>query len=86
MREAMLTTIDNPFDPFDQFDEWLQYDETMGYRTCALLDSQSVVSHEMTDRDTAIAIEEAIDEILNDDAFGIHVKVVRDIPDPEVDD
>ena len=30
-KECMLTTIDNPFDPFEQFDEWLMFDKQKGY-------------------------------------------------------
>jgi len=37
MQEAMLTTIDNPFNPFTQFDEWKDFDETQGYYTCPYL-------------------------------------------------
>ena len=33
----MLTTIDNPFNPFDQFDEWFAYDVSKGYHTCSYL-------------------------------------------------
>ena len=36
--EYMLTTVDNPFDPFTRFDEWLEYDTHMGYNTAAFLD------------------------------------------------
>ena len=34
---SMLTTIDNPFDPFTQFDDWLRFDEEKGYHTCQFL-------------------------------------------------
>ena len=37
MREVMLTTVDNPFDPFDNFDEWYKIDMQFGYNTCGLL-------------------------------------------------
>lgn len=35
--ECMLTTADNPFDPFDDFDSWFQYDSEKGYGTCNYL-------------------------------------------------
>ena len=34
-KAVWITTVDNPFDPFSQFDRWLNYDEQMGYKTCA---------------------------------------------------
>lgn len=36
--QTLLTTVDNPFDPFTQFNEWYVYDCDKGYNTCALLD------------------------------------------------
>lgn len=35
--EYMLTTIDNPYNPFTQFEEWFNFDESKGYCTCAYL-------------------------------------------------
>ena len=32
--ETMLTTFDNPFDPFDNFDEGFRFDCEQGYYTC----------------------------------------------------
>ena len=37
MDAVMLTTIDNPYDPFSQFDDWLAFDEGKGYFTCEYL-------------------------------------------------
>ena len=37
MIESMLTTTDNPFDPFIQFDEWYAFDESKGYHSLSYL-------------------------------------------------
>lgn len=37
MRVCMLTTLDNPFNPFDNFEEWYKIDMQFNYNTCALL-------------------------------------------------
>ena len=35
--EVMLTTFDNPFDPFDEFIPWFLFDVEKGYYTCSRL-------------------------------------------------
>lgn len=75
--EYMLTTVDNPFDPFDQFDEWLAYDSSLGYNTPGYLAAIASPSDELSDLDLRIAIQDAIDEIVEENVFGIHRKVRR---------
>ena len=36
-KQVMLTTIDNPFDPFEQFDSWFLFDGEKGYNSCDYL-------------------------------------------------
>ena len=33
----MLTTEDNPFNPFTHYDEWYNWDISNGYNTCGLI-------------------------------------------------
>ena len=35
--ECMLTTFDNPFNPFEQFVQWRLFDIEKGYYTCEYL-------------------------------------------------
>ena len=35
--DTILTTYDNPFNPFDNYDEWLRWDSEQGYNTPELL-------------------------------------------------
>lgn len=37
MDEYMLTTSDNPIDPFDDFEAWFKMDLILGHNTCGLL-------------------------------------------------
>ena len=62
--ELMLTTVDNPYDPFDEWDNWLAFDEQMGYHTCALLGRLALTSNELSDEENLLAINHAIDDIL----------------------
>ena len=76
MKAIMLTTIDNPFDPFTQFDEWKAFDEQKGYFTCAYLARIVKTSDELSEADEDLAIEQAIDEIVRLNILGIYRKVV----------
>lgn len=73
--ESMLTTVDNPYDPFTQFDEWYAYDESKGYHTTSLLARITRTSHELSEPDQSLAIEQAIDEIVFENVSGMHRKV-----------
>lgn len=75
--EYMLTTVDNPFDPFTQFDEWLEYDIAMGYNTSSFLDRISNVSNDLSLPDQALAVQQAIDEIVEENVSGMWRKVAR---------
>ena len=75
--EVMLTTDDNPYDPFDQFDDWFRYDEQAGYHTCSYLGRIARFSDEMSDEETLAEQERAIDEILRYDFANIYRKVKR---------
>lgn len=74
---SMLTTIDNPFDPFTQFDEWLAFDEQKGYKTCEYLGRIAKTSSELSDLDQKQEVEKAIDEIIELDVLGIYKKVTK---------
>lgn len=64
---CMLTTFDNPYDPFEQFENWFAFDTEKGYDSCAYLARVAHVSSELTDEENNAIIEEAIDEILKYD-------------------
>jgi hypothetical protein len=75
--EYMLTTVDNPFDPFSQFDEWLAYDTKMGYHSASFLDRIAKVSSDLSAPDQEKAIQDAIEEIVNENVLGVWKKVAR---------
>lgn len=77
MSDVMLTTTDNPYDPFTRFDEWYQFDEASGYHTCGLLARIAITSSELSEADQDIAIETAMDEIIEEKALGPYKKAFR---------
>lgn len=75
--ECMLTTFDNPFDPFEQFTSWFLFDVEKGYNTCAYLARIAKPSDELTDQENDSEIERAIDEIIKYDFLNVYKKVRR---------
>lgn len=75
MAESMLTTVDNPFNPFTEFSEWYAFDVASGYHTNGLLARIAKVSHELSEADREQAIDQAIDEIVRENVSGVHRKV-----------
>lgn len=71
--KCALTTIDNPYDPFDQFTEWMLYDEEKGYHSTSYLGRIARTSDEENDKE----IERAIDEIIKYDFRNIYKKVKK---------
>ena len=75
MAMHMLTTVDNPYNPFTHFNEWRVYDESHDYYSMSFLARIVKTSDELSDADQALAIEQAIDEIVEENVLGIYQKV-----------
>lgn len=72
---SRLTTTDNPFNPFTEFKQWMAWDMRAGYNTSDYLARVVVTSDELSDADQDAAIEQAIDEILEENVLGIYKRV-----------
>ena len=72
----MLTTIDNPNNPFTHFNEWRAYDEAHGYYTMSFLARIVKTSEVLSDADQSLAIQQAIDEIVEENVLGLYTKAV----------
>lgn len=77
MADYRLTTIDNPFDPFEEFNDWFLFDIEKGYNSCDLLARFASTSSEMTDEENEEENERAINEILNIDPTGLYIRVEK---------
>ena len=71
----MLTTYDNPFNPFEQFSSWFLFDVEKGYNTCSYLARIAKLSDEMSQQEEDEEVERAIDEIIKYDFMNIYKKV-----------
>lgn len=77
-RQAMLTTTDNPFDPFTDYWNWLDYDNVvLGHCSLDYLARIAKTSDELTEEENEAEIERAIDEIVRYDVTNLYKKVVR---------
>lgn len=76
--ESMLTTNDNPYNPFDEFALWLLFDKQKGYNTCEYLARIVQLSDDLSEKEVDDAIERGMDEIIKYDPFGIYMKVTRE--------
>jgi hypothetical protein len=72
---VMLTTTDNPYNPFVQWDLWRSYDEGQGYYTCPYLARVAKTSDDLSETDQEQAILEAIDSIIATNILGTYIKV-----------
>lgn len=75
--EVMLTTFDNPYDPFEEFVPWFMFDISKGYYTCSLLARIARSSEEFTTVEEKAETERAIDAIIDNDFLNIYKKVTR---------
>jgi hypothetical protein len=74
---CMLTTFDNPYDPFEQFTSWFLFDVEKGYDSCAYLGRIARTSDQLSDEENNLEVERAIDEIIKYDFRNIYKKVTR---------
>lgn len=76
--ECMLTTFDNPYNPFDDFTSWFMFDAVeKGYNSCAYLARIAKLSDDMSEVEEDNEVERAIDEIIKYDPFNMYKKVKR---------
>lgn len=87
--EAMLTTTDNEWDPFDNFSEWFSRDMQLanqqGRRSCCgYLAIIAANSEDVSENEYNQVINDAIDEIVELDLSGTFKKVTREPKDEVV--
>ena len=77
MARVMLTTFDNPYDPFKNFIDWFMYDSEKGYNSCGFVGREARTSDQLSDEENDQEIERAIDRIIKYDFENIYKKVTE---------
>ena len=60
-KEYMLSTYDNPYNPFEQFTLWLMFDKEKGYDSCERMMRLANITEGMTQKE----IDEETDRAMN---------------------
>lgn len=64
MDDPMLTTFDNPFNPFTNFTRWWKEDLILGHDTCGALARESAVSDVASDEVNERYIRSAMNRLV----------------------
>lgn len=80
--EVMLSTIDNPYNPFDNFDQWYAYDEIKARQEnrptcCGYLARVDASSDEVSEAEQIQTMNDIIDEIIALNLSGKFIKLTR---------
>lgn len=83
MKVYLLTTVDNPFDPYDDFDEWYRFDMEKGYDTSGYLARIAKTSPSLSEIDNQKEIKRAIDEIIKLDFRFIYRRIEKEVDEQQ---
>ena len=79
LKIARLSTVDNPYNPFTQWKDWLNYDLMNHHDCCAVLAQHCFTSDALSEEENLFELNRAIDEIVASDPAKQFIKVL----DPE---
>lgn len=79
--ECAITTIDNPYNPFEQFTLWDLFDKEKGYYSNQKVARLVNFTDDMTEREMLEENERAIDLLISLDFTNILAKVYRNGPE-----
>ena len=77
-KQVMLSTKDNPYNPFTHYDEWFQYDFEHQHHCCEILARMAHVSDDLSEDENREECEAAMDRIIAVDPEKKFIKVYKD--------
>ena len=80
--QSLITTVDNPWNPFTDWDNWLSFDIQKGYNTCERLASLAITSDSLSDEENKESIERSMKVMMQTGAISkdgniIEYKIVQ---------
>lgn len=78
---AMLTTIDNPWNPFTHFTEWKEFDLVHNhntYETLAILGSFGLLQSRLSESEFDEHVNATMNRLIDTDPVGLFIKVWPD--------
>ncbi|MBO7450453.1 MAG: hypothetical protein J6U54_08785 [Clostridiales bacterium] len=86
-KPCILSTKDNPFNPFTDYDDWRNYDVSprwipeVGMKVATYCREyqarEAITSDDLSDEENNRIISDAIDDIIRLDPFHIYIKVIE---------
>lgn len=78
--DVMLTTVDNPYNPFDEFDKWFNYDNLKGYNCCGIVARIAPGVDEYSEEfDDDFRIQSIL-RFVDEDPLHIYTYVAKEVP------
>lgn len=71
----LVTTTDNPYNPFTQWDAWYAWDEAAGYHTSGLMARLAHTSADLPEPEQDAELQRVVDEIVRENVTGVYTKV-----------
>lgn len=76
-KQLKITTIDNPYDPFNEFEKWFLYDVNKGYHTCSRLASIIRLSDTLSEEEIYIEMERGFKILSRTGAFDKNGNIIE---------
>lgn len=74
--ECLLSTSDNPYNPFEDFINWYRFDIAKGYNTCSYM-ARVCESSDLTNREERLAYNKAAEDAVRLNLTGNRILVYK---------